>query len=131
VAIMTLVLVSVIAGWIPIAIAAVVGAILMVLTGCLTMEEAYRSLLTALADVESRDRSTTISGEWLRTEQVNFDLDLGDTEDLVKAVRADLEARARYLEAVKRYNVAVLNLLEATGTLADRAQSGTLLETEK
>jgi len=95
------------------------------------VEEAYRSLLTALADVESRDRSTTISGEWLRTEQVNFDLDLGDTEDLVKAVRADLEARARYLEAVKRYNVAVLNLLEATGTLADRAQSGTLLETEK
>ena len=95
------------------------------------VEEAYRSLLTALADVESRDRSTTISGEWLRTEQVNFDLDLGDTEDLVKAVRADLEARARYLEAVKRYNVAVLNLLEATGTLADRARSGTLLETEK
>jgi outer membrane protein len=95
------------------------------------VEEAYRSLMTAKADVESRDRSTTISGEWLRTEQVNFDLDLGDTEDLVKAVRADLEAKARYLEAVKRYNVAVLNLLEATGTLADRAQNGTLLETRE
>ncbi len=93
------------------------------------VEQAYRSLLTATADVESRDRSTTISGEWLRTEQVNFDLDLGDTEDLVKAVRADLEAQARYLEAVKRYNVAVLNLLEATGTLPDRARNGTLLET--
>lgn len=93
------------------------------------VEEAYRSLITAKRDVESRDRSTTISGEWLRTEQVNFDLDLGDTEDLVKAVRADLEAKARYLEAVKRYNVAVLNLLEATGTLTDRARNGTLLET--
>lgn len=44
VAIMTLVLVSVIAGWIPVAIAAVMGAVLMVLTGCLTMEEAYRSI---------------------------------------------------------------------------------------
>ncbi|PSQ91017.1 MAG: TolC family protein, partial [Bacteroidetes bacterium QS_4_64_154] len=86
------------------------------------------SLITAKANVESRDRSTTIAGEWLRTEQVNFDLDLGDTEDLVKAVRADLEARARYLEAVKQYNVAVLNLLQATGTLADRARTGTLLE---
>ena len=92
------------------------------------VEEAYRSLITAKTDVESRDRSTTISGEWLRTEQVNFDLDLGDTEDLVKAVRADLEARARYLEAVKNYNVAVLDLLKATGTLSDRAQNGTLLE---
>ncbi|PSR03104.1 MAG: TolC family protein [Bacteroidetes bacterium SW_8_64_56] len=84
------------------------------------VEEAYRSLITAKANVESRDRSTTIAGEWLRTEQVNFDLDLGDTEDLVKAVRADLEARARYLEAVKQYNVAVLNLLQATGTLVLR-----------
>jgi outer membrane protein TolC len=92
------------------------------------VEQAYRAVLTAQADVSSRDRSTTISGEWLRTEQVNFDLDLGDTEDLVKAVRADLEAQARYLEAVKRYNVAVLKLLEATGTLADRAGNGTLLE---
>jgi di/tricarboxylate transporter len=44
VVIMTLVLISVIAGWAPIAIAAVVGAVLMVLTGCLTMEEAYRSI---------------------------------------------------------------------------------------
>jgi outer membrane protein TolC len=93
------------------------------------VEEAYRSLITAKTDVESRDRSTTISGEWLRTEQINFDLGLGDTEDLVKAVRADLEARARYLEAVKRYNVAVLKLLRTTGTLADRVQDGTLLET--
>jgi outer membrane protein TolC len=92
------------------------------------VEEAYRSLLTAKTDVESRDRSTTISGEWLRTEQVNFDLDLGDTEDLVKAVRADLEAQARYLEAVKQYNVAVLKLLRTTGTLVDRARNGTLLE---
>ncbi|MFO8036072.1 MAG: SLC13 family permease [Anaerolineales bacterium] len=44
VAIMALVLASVIAGWTPIAIAAVVGAVLMVLSGCLTMEEAYRSI---------------------------------------------------------------------------------------
>jgi outer membrane protein TolC len=93
------------------------------------VEDAYRSLITAKTDVESRDQSTTISGEWLRTEQINFDLGLGNTEDLVKAVRADLEARARYLEAVKRYNVAVLTLLQATGTLTDRAKSGTLLET--
>lgn len=92
------------------------------------VEEAYRNLLTAETDLESRDRSTTISGEWLRTEQINFDLGFADTENLVKAVRADLEARARYFEAVQRYNLAVLRLLRVTGTLADRAQRGTLLE---
>ncbi|MFQ5855735.1 MAG: SLC13 family permease [Anaerolineae bacterium] len=36
------VLLPVIIGWLPISIASVAGALLMVLTGCLTMEEAYR-----------------------------------------------------------------------------------------
>ncbi|MDH3732808.1 MAG: SLC13 family permease [Gemmatimonadota bacterium] len=35
---------SVIAGWVPIYIAAVTGAVLMVLTRCLTMDEAYRAI---------------------------------------------------------------------------------------
>ena len=42
--IMAAVLFPVIAGWVPIYIAAVVGAALMVLSGCLTMEEAYRQI---------------------------------------------------------------------------------------
>ena len=40
--VMGAVLLTVLLGWLPIAIAAVVGATLMVLTGCLTMDEAYR-----------------------------------------------------------------------------------------
>lgn len=92
------------------------------------VEEAYRKFLIARTNLESRERATTISGDWLRGEQVTFDLGFGDTENLVKAVRADLEAEARYFEAVRGYNVAVLRLLEATGTLVDRARSGTLIE---
>jgi di/tricarboxylate transporter len=37
-------MVPVIAGWLPIAIAGVIGATVMVLAGCLTMDEAYRSV---------------------------------------------------------------------------------------
>lgn len=44
VAIMLLVLVPVVIGWLPIAVSAIVGVALMILTGCLTMEEAYRSI---------------------------------------------------------------------------------------
>ena len=44
VSIMAAVLIPVIMGWVPIYIAAVVGAALMVLSGCLTMEEAYRQI---------------------------------------------------------------------------------------
>ena len=39
---MVVVLLPVILGWLPIAIAAIMGAALMILLGCLTMEEAYR-----------------------------------------------------------------------------------------
>jgi len=42
--IMGAILLPVIAGWVPIYIAAIVGAALMVLCGCLTMEEAYRQI---------------------------------------------------------------------------------------
>jgi di/tricarboxylate transporter len=42
--IMVATLVPVIAGWLPIAIAGVIGATVMVITGCLTMDEAYRSV---------------------------------------------------------------------------------------
>jgi len=42
--IMAGVLLPVILGWLPIAIAAVVGATLMILTGCLTMDQAYRQI---------------------------------------------------------------------------------------
>jgi di/tricarboxylate transporter len=43
-AIMFVVLFPVFSGWVPIYIAAVMGAALMVLSGCLTMEEAYRQI---------------------------------------------------------------------------------------
>jgi di/tricarboxylate transporter len=38
------VVLSVALGWLPIAVAAIAGAVLMVLSGCLDMEEAYRSI---------------------------------------------------------------------------------------
>ncbi|UCG23873.1 MAG: anion permease [Chloroflexota bacterium] len=44
VGIMIAVLLVVLLGWLPIAIAAVIGGTLMVVTGCLTMEEAYRNI---------------------------------------------------------------------------------------
>ncbi|MGC9332503.1 MAG: SLC13 family permease, partial [Anaerolineae bacterium] len=44
VGIMAAVLLPVILGWVPISIAAVAGAAVMVLTGCLTMDEAYRDI---------------------------------------------------------------------------------------
>jgi di/tricarboxylate transporter len=44
ISILAMVLLPVILGWVPIYIAAVIGAALMILSGCLTMEEAYRQI---------------------------------------------------------------------------------------
>lgn len=91
------------------------------------VEQAFRDVLIAQNSVASRDTSVNLTEEWLRTEQINFDLDFGNTENLVDAVQANLEAEALYYEAVQRYNVAVLRLLRASGVLIRRLQSGMLL----
>jgi outer membrane protein TolC len=93
------------------------------------VEQAYRNLRIAAAALAARTEATAISGEWLRTEQINFDLALGEVDDLIAAVRADLEARAARLDATQRYNVAALRLLAAAGVLVDRLDRGTLFET--
>ena len=92
------------------------------------VEDAYRNVLVAQAALASRDEALTLSREWLRTEQINFDLDLGSTENLIDAVQANLELQAAYYEAVRTYNVAVLRLLRASGLLVDRVRAGTLLD---
>ena len=79
------------------------------------VESAYRNVLVTRTSMEAHREALNISKEWLRTEQINFDLDLGDTENLVDAVRSNLELEASYYEQVRTYDVAVLRLHAATG----------------
>ena len=92
------------------------------------VEDAYRNMLIARAALDAQNQALQLSKEWLRVETINFDLDLGDTENLVRAVQSNLELEINYLVAVRDYNVAVLRLLNATGTLVSRAESGTLVD---
>ena len=92
------------------------------------VEKAYREMLIAFGALSAQDSSLALSKEWLRVEYINFDLDLGDTENLIKAVQANLDLEARYHDAVRRYNVAVLRLLRAAGLLVQSAQTGLLVE---
>ena len=81
-----------------------------------SVEEAYRNVTIAESALAAQDSSLAISKEWLRVETINFDLDLGSTENLIDAVQANLELEARYLEAVQAFNRAVLGLQHALGT---------------
>ena len=77
--------------------------------------------------MEAREEALLISKRWLRDEQINFDLDLGDTENLVRAVRDNLSLQAQREQAVHDYNVAVIRLLRKTGQLKAYLENGTLL----
>ncbi len=92
------------------------------------VEDAYRSVIIERSAMETQREALTIAREWLRTEQINFDLDLGDTENLVDAVQTSLELEASYFERVRTYNISVLRLMASMGTLVENAQSGTLVE---
>ena len=92
------------------------------------VEDAYAGVEIARAALASQKRALQLSKEWLRTEQINFDLGLGETEDLVKAVRANLDLQVRFYRAVRDYNVAVLELLHASGVLTQRIDSGTFVD---
>jgi outer membrane protein TolC len=91
-------------------------------------EQALREFVIEKANYQSRERALQTTEEWLRTEQINFDLELGNTENLIEAVEANLQAEAAYFEAVHRYNTSILRLLRATGVLADRARAGMLVD---
>ncbi len=91
------------------------------------VEQAYRNVIIARAAYEAREEALRISKNWLRDEEINFDLEIGDTENLVKAVQGNLALRAQREEAVHDYNVAVIRLLEKTGTLIDALEDGTLV----
>jgi len=91
------------------------------------VEEAYRNVLIAQSAVSAREEALLISKRWLRDEQINFDLDLGDTENLVRAVRDNLSLQAQREQAVFNLNVAIIRLLRKTGQLQAAMQDGTLL----
>jgi len=83
------------------------------------VEQAWHARAMAEAALAAQDSALAISKEWLRVETINFDLDLGSTENLIDAVQANLELEARYLEAVWSFNMAILRLQHAAGVLRE------------
>ncbi len=92
------------------------------------VEEAYRNFIIQNKALEAQDESLRISRNWLMTEMNNFDFDLGDTENLVRAVQVSLQLEAAYYEAVRTFNVSILRLLDTCGILVQESQAGTLVE---
>ena len=91
-------------------------------------EAAWRTVRVKRSAMGAAEASLQLGKDWLRTEEINFDLDLGDTENLVDAVKTNLELQAARHQSVFDYNLAVIRLLAATGLLDRTADFGIQLD---
>jgi outer membrane protein TolC len=92
------------------------------------VEEAWRSLVSAKGALQAQDKAFDISKEWERFEQTQYDLGFGSVDNLTSALQARLQSQIAYYEAVRDYNVAVMELLRVTGLLNEPEQVGTLVD---
>lgn len=81
----------------------------------LEVNEAYRTVSVAEAKVERNSEALGIAKEWLRMEQLDYDLGFGESKDLVDAVRQELELRLNEMESIFEFNSAMARLNKTAG----------------
>lgn len=86
----------------------------------LELNEAYKNASTAKVKVEKTDEALQIAKEWLRMEQLDYDLGFGESKDLVDAVRQELELRLSEIETIFEFNSALAKLNKSAGLPLNR-----------
>lgn len=81
----------------------------------LEVNEAYKNASMAEVKVDKIDEALQIAKEWLRMEQLDYDLGFGESKDLVDAVRQELELRLTEMESIFEFNSAVAKLNKSAG----------------
>ncbi|MEX0772494.1 MAG: TolC family protein [Balneolales bacterium] len=81
----------------------------------LELNEQYSNVKTAEARVNNTRGALNVSNEWLRQEQLDFDLGFGDVENLVDAVRSNLELEVTFRQHIHDYNVSLARLFNMAG----------------
>jgi len=81
----------------------------------LELNETYREAVIAESKVRQTEESLAIARNWVRNEQLNYDLGFGDMEELVDAVRQELELRVELKQNVFELNKKMAALYKASG----------------
>ncbi|MCS7082297.1 MAG: TolC family protein [Bacteroidota bacterium] len=89
------------------------------------LQQAIRAEVTqAWAEFAAKDsacaaleRALQVANEWLRTEEINFDLALGSAKDLVEAVQSQFELRMALYTTLYERQLAWLRLQQVSGRL--------------
>jgi outer membrane protein TolC len=81
----------------------------------LELAENYRTVKTLHGKVASSQQALQISKEWVRLEQIDYDLGVGELRNLVEAVRSNLELDAETAKLLYDLNVEYARLLRSAG----------------
>ncbi len=75
----------------------------------------YKDARVSKTTIDKTEKALHTSTEWLRQEQINYDLNLGEVKDLLDAVKTNLQLEAEYRQKVYNYNLDIARLYEASG----------------
>ncbi|HAC16570.1 MAG TPA: TolC family protein [Bacteroidetes bacterium] len=81
----------------------------------LDVREKFRNMMMSYSKLENTREALQISEEWLRLEQIDYDLGFGEVKKLVDAVKANLELEASYKQRIFEFNVNSSKLNRAAG----------------
>lgn len=81
----------------------------------LELNDRYRNASISRSKIESLDEALGTTKEWLRQEQLDYDLGFGETKDLLDALRKELELRVQIQQLTFEHNRDMARLYRSAG----------------
>jgi len=81
----------------------------------LEINEAYKDATLSKAKIENTDDALVISKKWLRQEQLDYDFGIGETKDLIDAMKKKLELRVKLKRGIYKFNKNMAQLYRKSG----------------
>jgi outer membrane protein TolC len=81
----------------------------------LDLADRYKNVMVSRSRIDNLGKAYDISNEWLRQEQLDYDLGFGDVKNLVDAVKKNLELEVALKQRTHDFNVNIGRLYRAAG----------------
>lgn len=81
----------------------------------LEINQAYKQASLSSVKVEKTDEALVTSKKWLRQEQLDYDFGMGETKDLIDAMKKELELRVQLKRQVFEFNKDMAELYRKSG----------------
>lgn len=79
------------------------------------VREAFKNFQIAKETMIKNQKSLDLANEWLRQEQIDFDLEIGELNHLIDAVKATMQYKVAVARSIQGYNSSLIELYIKTG----------------